>query len=45
MSTKFSGRLGNRKLPIGGYRAQLIATDAAGKRTRHKRVSFRVVRR
>ena len=45
VSTKFSGRLGNRKLPIGGYRAQLTATDAAGRRTRHKRVTFRVVSR
>ncbi len=45
VSTKFSGRLGNVKLPIGGYRAQLTATDAAGQRTRHNRVTFRVVRR
>jgi hypothetical protein len=38
----FSGRIG--KLRPGRYRATLIATDAAGNRSRPKRVAFRVAR-
>ena len=41
----FSGRLGRRALHRGSHRAGLVATDAAGNRSRVKRVKFRVVRR
>jgi Tol biopolymer transport system component len=41
----FSGRIGNRKLRPGRYRATLGAVDAAGNRAIPRRVSFRVVRR
>lgn len=41
----FSGRMGNRAVPVGTYRAVLRATDAAGNRSKFKFVSFRVVLR
>jgi PKD domain-containing protein len=41
----FSGRLGRRALHLGGHRAVLVATDAAGNRSRPARAGFRVVRR
>ena len=41
----FSGRLRRRALRLGRYRAVLVATDAAGNRSRARRVGFRVVRR
>jgi Tol biopolymer transport system component len=40
----YSGRIGKKKLRPGPYRATLTATDAAGNRSRARRVSFRVVR-
>jgi hypothetical protein len=40
---KFSGRIGKRALKRGRYRATLIATDAAGNRSKAKRLTFRVV--
>jgi CSLREA domain-containing protein len=42
---RFSGRIGKRKLKPGGYRAVLVATDAAGNHSTATRLSFRVVRR
>ena len=42
---KFSGRLGNKRLKAARYRAELIATDAAGNRSKQKRVEFVVVTR
>src|SRR6185369_15785921 len=42
---KFSGKIGKRRLRPGRYRASLVATDADGKRSAPKRLSFRVVRR
>jgi CSLREA domain-containing protein len=42
---KFSGRVGRKKLKPGTYRAKLVATDQAGKRSKPRLVSFRVVRR
>ena len=41
----YTGRVGKRKLRPGPYRATLTATDAAGNRSRARRVSFRIVRR
>ena len=40
---RFSGRIGSKKLPVGGYRAMLVATDAAGNRSASKRLPFWVV--
>jgi hypothetical protein len=42
--TRFSGRIGRRKLAPGRYRATLGATDAAGNRAAVRRVSFTIVR-
>jgi hypothetical protein len=39
----FSGRIGRRALKRGGYRAVIIATDAAGNRSAPRRVKFRVI--
>jgi hypothetical protein len=39
----FSGRIGNRPLPPGRYRATITATDAAYNRSRSKEVDFRIV--
>lgn len=41
---KFSGRIGRGKLKPGRYRATLTATDAAGNRSRAKRLTFKVVK-
>ncbi|HEX6229488.1 MAG TPA: choice-of-anchor Q domain-containing protein [Solirubrobacterales bacterium] len=43
-STRFSGRLRGKRLRPGRYRATIVATDAAGQRSRPRRVAFRVVR-
>jgi hypothetical protein len=42
---KFSGRIGKRKLAPGTYRATLVATDAAGNRSKVTRLAFKVVRK
>jgi CSLREA domain-containing protein len=42
---KFSGRIGKRALKPGRYRLTMVATDAAGNRSRPKRLTFTVVRR
>jgi len=41
----FSGRLRRRALHLGRHRAVLVAVDAAGNRSRPRRVGFKVVRR
>jgi len=41
----FSGRLGRRALPVGRYRARLVATDAAGNRSKAATTRFRIVGR
>jgi hypothetical protein len=41
---RFGGRLRGRKLNPGAFRAGFVATDAAGNRSRRKRVSFTIVR-
>jgi hypothetical protein len=41
-TTPFSGRIGKRNLSPGDYRATLVATDAAGNRSKRRRVSFEV---
>jgi len=43
-SLRFSGRLRGRPLKPGGYRATIVAVDAAGQSSDPRRVSFRVVR-
>jgi hypothetical protein len=40
---KFSGRIGRGVLAPGNYRATLVATDAARRRSAARRLSFRVV--
>jgi hypothetical protein len=42
-STRFNGRLRGRPLRPGRYRATLRATDAGGKRSRPRSLSFRVL--
>lgn len=42
---RFSGRLGNKKLPAGSYRLVAVATDPSGNRSAAKRAAFRIVRR
>jgi Ca2+-binding RTX toxin-like protein len=44
-SFKFTGRLRGRKLSPGRYRLVARATDAAGNRSKQKRLEFRVVTR
>jgi hypothetical protein len=44
-SLKFTGRLGRRALPRGAYRFAIVATDAAGNRSKPVRVAFTVVKR
>jgi hypothetical protein len=39
----FKGRIRHRKLHAGSYRAVLVATDAAGNRSKPRRLSFRIV--
>jgi hypothetical protein len=41
---RFSGRIGKRALAAGRYRITLVATDAAGNRSRPARVLLRVLR-
>jgi hypothetical protein len=43
-SVRFSGRRGAKALPPGSYRATLVATDAAGNRSKAVRLGFTVVR-
>lgn len=43
-TVRFSGRIGRRALRRGRYRATIRATDAAGNRSRPKRLRFKVVR-
>ena len=43
-SLRFSGRLRGKPLKPGGYRATIVAVDAAGQASDPRRVSFRVVR-
>jgi hypothetical protein len=40
----FSGRINRRSLPRGTHRVTLVATDAAGNRSRPVRLTFRIVR-
>jgi hypothetical protein len=42
---RFTGRIGRRALRPGRYRMAIVATDAAGNRSRPRRLSFRIVRR
>jgi hypothetical protein len=42
-AVRFSGRLGRRALPAGRYRVTLVATDAAGNRSRPARLVLRIV--
>lgn len=42
---RFSGRIGRRALTPGRCRAVLVATDAAGNRSKARRLTFRIVRR
>jgi CSLREA domain-containing protein len=41
--TRFTGRIGGRALTPGRYQVTLLATDAAGRRSSAKRLTFRVV--
>lgn len=41
----FNGRIGSRKLRRGRYRATIVATDAAGNRSKPKRLRFKVRKR
>jgi hypothetical protein len=40
--TRFSGRIGGRALAPGRYRLILLATDATGRRSAPKRLTFQV---
>jgi hypothetical protein len=42
-ATKFDGHIGRTALQPGDYRATLIATDAAKRRSAPKRLTFRIV--
>jgi hypothetical protein len=42
-ATPFSGRVRNRPLKAGAYRATIVATDAAGQASDPQRVAFRIV--
>ena len=44
-SKRWSGKIGRRAARPGRYRASLVAIDAAGNRSKAKRLRFRVVRR
>lgn len=44
-SITFTGRVKRRKLAAGAYQATLVATDAAGNRSRPATARFRIVRR
>ncbi|MBA3261120.1 MAG: M36 family metallopeptidase [Thermoleophilaceae bacterium] len=41
----FSGRIGIRPLPRGRHRVTVSATDAAGNRSKRRRISFTIVRK
>jgi hypothetical protein len=41
---KFSGRLGRKALKRGSYRLTIVATDAAGNKSKAKRLKFRIVK-
>lgn len=41
----FSGRLGRKRLAVGSYRARIVATDTARRRSASRTVRFTVVRR
>jgi len=43
-SKRWSGKISRRRLSAGRHRATLVATDAAGNRSRPRRLRFRVVR-
>jgi virginiamycin B lyase len=43
-SVKFSGRIGHKALKPGSYRLTIVATDAAGNKSKAKRIDFRVVK-
>jgi hypothetical protein len=40
----FSGRVGSKALPVGNYRATLLATDPAGNKSMPMQLTFRIVR-
>jgi hypothetical protein len=44
-SARYSGRIGRKSMKSGRYRATLVATDAAGNRSRARRLRLRIVRR
>ena len=44
-SFRFTGRLRGKKLSPGRYRLVMVATDAAGNKSKPKRAGFRIVRR
>jgi hypothetical protein len=41
---RFTGRLRNRKLPLGSYRLVAVATDASANQSASKRARFKIVR-
>ena len=41
---KFTGRIGRKALKRGRYRLTIVATDAAGNRSKAKRLRFRIVK-
>jgi hypothetical protein len=43
--SRASAQVAKRALKRGRYRATLVATDAAGNRSKARRLAFRVVRR
>jgi hypothetical protein len=42
---RFTGRIGRKRLHPGSFRATLVATDAAGNRSKPRWVDFQIVRR
>ena len=43
-SVKFTGRIGRKALKRGSYQLTITATDAAGNKSKPKRLRFRIVR-
>jgi streptogramin lyase len=43
-NVKFSGRIGKKALKVGKYRLTIIASDAAGNKSKPKSLNFRVVK-
>jgi streptogramin lyase len=43
-TVKFTGRIGRKALKVGKYRLTIVATDAAGNKSKAKRLNFRVVK-